>query len=188
MRWWEKGFVVFIFTMKICSKCKCEKNLDEFYPNSSGKFGVKSVCKICEKENKKKYTSLNKEKIRNKNIAYYIKNKNINKNKKWADVSEKTKIGNRLRCRLRNALKGKIKSQPTWKLIGCDMNELKAYLIDKFTEGMTWNDVMTGKIHIDHILPCCNFDLSNKDEQAICFNYKNLQPLWAKDNYVKNKY
>ena len=29
------------------------------------------------------------------------------------------------------------------------------------------------------------FDLSKKEEQLKCFNYKNLQPLFAKDNLSK---
>ncbi|GAF80419.1 unnamed protein product, partial [marine sediment metagenome] len=37
-----------------------------------------------------------------------------------------------------------------------------------------------------HINPCAKFDLSKPEEQQKCFNYKNLQPLWAKDNIRKS--
>jgi len=30
------------------------------------------------------------------------------------------------------------------------------------------------------------FDFRKKESQYECFNYKNLQPLWAKDNLVKS--
>jgi len=43
-----------------------------------------------------------------------------------------------------------------------------------------------GKWHIDHIIPCARFDLRKPNEQKKCFNYKNLQPLWAFDNLSKN--
>jgi hypothetical protein len=30
------------------------------------------------------------------------------------------------------------------------------------------------------------FDLRKKEAQEFCFNYKNLQPLWRKDNLEKH--
>ena len=172
-------------TKKICTKCEVSKNINEFYKNGSG---TKSICKICEKILKIEYNKNNKNKRQLANRKYYLNNKEKYVNKKWSEVSEEIKIGNRLRCRVRNALKGKIKSKPTWELLGCTMREFKTHLINKFTDTMTWNDVMNGNIHIDHIKPCINFDLSKKEEQKICFNYKNLQPLWKRDNLKKNRY
>ncbi len=48
---------------------------------------------------------------------------------------------------------------------------------------MSWENY--GKWHVDHILPCASFDLGKPEEQFKCFNYKNLQPLWATDNLKK---
>jgi hypothetical protein len=42
-----------------------------------------------------------------------------------------------------------------------------------------------GEWVVDHIRPCASFNLINIDEQKECFNYKNLQPLWALDNLQK---
>ena len=42
-----------------------------------------------------------------------------------------------------------------------------------------------GEWHIDHIKPCAKFDLTKLEDQKKCFNYTNLQPLWAIDNYKK---
>jgi len=39
--------------------------------------------------------------------------------------------------------------------------------------------------HIDHIKPCNSFNLSEPGEQALCFHYTNLQPLWALYNLEK---
>ena len=49
---------------------------------------------------------------------------------------------------------------------------------------MTWDNY--GEWHIDHIKPCCGFDLTDFEQQKKCFHYTNLQPLWAKDNITKN--
>ena len=71
-------------------------------------------------------------------------------------------------------------------LIGCEVDYLMYYIQSKFTKGMNWNNY--GKWHIDHIKPCCSFDLSKASEQRKCFHYTNLQPLWAKDNLSKGKF
>ena len=44
---------------------------------------------------------------------------------------------------------------------------------------------MYGEIHIDHIRPCASFDLTQESDQLKCFNYTNIQPLWAIDNLIK---
>ena len=33
---------------------------------------------------------------------------------------------------------------------------------------------------------CTSFDLTNLEQQRLCFNYTNLQPLWATDNLSKS--
>ena len=48
---------------------------------------------------------------------------------------------------------------------------------------MSWDNY--GDWHIDHIRPCCSFDLSKIEEQEKCFHYSNLQPLWAEENMTK---
>lgn len=81
------------------------------------------------------------------------------------------------------ALKKKIRSKHTRELLGCEIDFFKKHLENKFIEGMTWNNY--GKWHVDHIKPCSSFNLSKEKELLECFNYKNLQPLWAKDNIIK---
>jgi hypothetical protein len=70
------------------------------------------------------------------------------------------------------------KHTKTTDLLGCSVTELKSYLESKFLPTMTWENY--GKLwHVDHILPCSKFDLTDKDQQKICFHYTNLQPLFA---------
>ncbi len=49
---------------------------------------------------------------------------------------------------------------------------------------MAWNNHGTFW-HIDHIKPCCKFDLSKPEEQAKCFHYSNMQPLLISENMAK---
>jgi hypothetical protein len=62
-------------------------------------------------------------------------------------------------------------------------NHLISHIESMFSEGMSWDNY--GEWHMDHIIPCSHFDLSIKSQQLECFNYKNMQPLWAIDNIRK---
>ena len=88
-----------------------------------------------------------------------------------------------LRTRIWFALKGKNKSQSTMQLVGCTIEFLKTHLAKQFKKGMNWKNY--GKWHVDHKRPCASFDLSKPKEQLKCFNYRNLQPLWAEENMRK---
>jgi len=97
-------------------------------------------------------------------------------------------ILNKLRMRISCAVKsqGTHKSARTLMLVGCTVNELKQYLEKQFKEGMGWNNYGKDGWVIDHIIPCASFDLTKEEEQKNCFNYTNLQPLWAQENKIKH--
>lgn len=94
-----------------------------------------------------------------------------------------TDIHYRIRTRLSKRLyetlgRSYTKSATTLTLLGCDVVFLRAYLENKFLPTMTWDNYGT-LWHIDHILPCASFDLSDPEQQNKCFHYSNLQPLFA---------
>jgi len=90
-----------------------------------------------------------------------------------------------LRARVRAAITraGAAKSHKTERLVGCSIEHLRKHLEAQFTDGMTWDN--HGEWHIDHIKPCASFDLTDEGQQLECFNYANLQPLWANENLSK---
>jgi hypothetical protein len=90
-----------------------------------------------------------------------------------------------LSCRICNALKvGTKKSAGTLELVGCSIQELRAWLARQFRPGMTWDNY--GPVwHIDHRKPCASFNLADPAQQRVCFHYSNLQPLFALENLQK---
>jgi hypothetical protein len=136
----------------------------------------------------KDYYQENKIEIQKQHSEYYQNNKEKVKNRRNQRLRNDSalRIRKNLSTRLYHALKDNLKTTSILNLIGCSLEELKNFLESQFQEGMNWSNY--GEWHIDHRIPCCRFDLRKVDEQKKCFNYKNLQPLWAKDNFSKNKY
>lgn len=91
-----------------------------------------------------------------------------------------------LRKKVSEAVRRNSKSTPTLILLGCSVDKLKQHLESQFKPNMSWDNYGYYGWHIDHIRPCVSFDLSKTEEQVKCFNYTNLQPLWAKENLSKN--
>ena len=166
---------------------------EEYYQANKEKF------KEYQKENKEKikerskeYYQSNKEKILERDKEYYQSNKEkiCSKILKYQNDRYKTDPLFRLRKNIRNRIKMAIKSQSTskasssFKLLGCTAKEAYDYIESLFLEGMTWDNY--GDWEIDHIRPCSSFDLTQESEQLLCFNYKNLQPLWWEDNSSKS--
>lgn len=124
----------------------------------------------------KKYRLKNKEKNT-------IQHRIINRLKRKNDPT--FRLIENIRGRARRAIKHGFgeKAYKTKELLGCDWETIKQHLESQFTEGMTWDNY--GEWHIDHIRPCASFNLTDPEQQKECFNYTNLQPLWAEDNLKK---
>lgn len=149
---------VFQIEEKECKQCLNIKKLDEFPLSKRAKDKKSSYCKDC--------LALN-QKLRLRT--------NVN-----------ARIASNLRTRIGTVLKNNIKSEKTKILLGCSINKLKQHLESKFKKGMTQDNYGRNGWEIDHIRPCASFDLSKPEEQRKCFNYNNLQPLWATENRQKS--
>jgi hypothetical protein len=200
---------------KVCTSCQEElpATSEYFHNNINNKeYGLHTSCKKCRKKHDIKYRKQNKGKIkqlrhdnylkhRDKQLkkyqAYYIKNKtkiqqyklkNKNKTAKYRKHKYHSSIEFRLRIvlssRVNRLIKGK--RNKTLDLIGCDVKKLKQHLESKFLNGMNWENYGFYGWHIDHIIPCSSFDLTDPEQQKKCFHYTNLQPLWAEDNLRKS--
>lgn len=94
-------------------------------------------------------------------------------------------LENRLRARIKMALRTGAKASSTESLLGCTIAQLQRHLEAQFKPGMTWELVLSGAIHVDHKIPCAEFDLTDPAQQHRCFHHTNLQPLWKIDNLRK---
>jgi len=159
--------------MKICSRCKIEKEICEFTIHSNNKDGLNYNCKECESNRKKEYRKFNRD-----------KENNYKRNKLKNDIV--FYLSNVVRNRIHRFLKlnNLDKSSKTFEIVGCSPLELKNYIEQQFIEGMSW-DKMGKEIHIDHKIPLSS--AKSKEEVYMLCHYSNLQPLWAKDNILKGK-
>ena len=194
------GLFYFMDTTKICTKCKKDKGLDEFYKAAKHKDGLTNWCKGCFRD----YQIANEEKIRQYGVdyrkktaayqadrhrAYQLSNRRristsmneYQKCRRKEDLAYRLLLN--MRSRVYSILKGKNKSAATLELLGCTVDEFRDHLEQQFTEGMTWDNY--GEWHMDHIIPCAAFDQENPEHQKQCWHYSNYSPLWAFDNLSK---
>lgn len=185
---------------KICSKCRKELPLDNFHINNYRGDKLNIYCKTCSLEVQHKYIENHLEQIQEKRRVYRQSKHGKEVRKKADDkrikegvaaqyLREKKKknpyikIVINLRTRLSQIINKEYKTLHTIDLLGCTVEEFRHHLESQFESGMSWNNY--GKWHIDHIIPCNYFNLTKEENQYICFNYRNLQPLWAEENCKK---
>ena len=198
----------------VCSKklpLESFQFLNKNNPNSIHKIGTRSArCKNCFNiYRKNKWRKNEKNKLKEKNYREDNKYKQSKRIKLWKKQNKERvkktnssrskirrltdksfKIRSNLSRRINHALTNHFKDKKikknikTLDLLGCSVEKLIKHLEKKFHKGMDWKNY--GKWEIDHIIPCAKFNLEHLDQQKICFNYKNLQPLWKIDNIKKS--
>jgi len=134
-------------------------------------------------QKRKEYRENNPEKVKlskklslQKHIKKYNK---YRKNKYHNDIN--FKIATNIRNRINNALKSK--KIPKSKKYKIDYEKIISYL--KSTLPKDFNKT---KYHIDHIIPCCSFNLINEKEFNKCFAVENHRWLTAEENLKKIPY
>jgi hypothetical protein len=181
---------------------KCKKCVNEYYKL----YRQKNKEKINTK--KKVYYNKFKEKIKHKRTKYNMeeyrkkyrqrpgfkeKYNSYRKNKKQKDIN--FKLCENLRSRFKQAFKeSSTKNSSVIRYLGCSIEQLKRHLESQFYpnpdtgDNMTWENYGFYGWHIDHIKPLSSFDLTQEDEIKRAWDLSNLQPLWMKQNLIKNKY
>lgn len=193
---------------KICSRCedKTPKPFSEFFyaKNSRGEYVPRSECKVCSREMSNRYKAKNRDHIADYNKTYKAEhreeisqyNHEYNKNNREAIQKRQTKQHRERKQRdpnykVRNQLGGvlyrAIKEEhddKCMRLVGCSYRDLEYWLESQFEPGMSMKNY--GKVwSIDHVNPCCNFDLTDEDNVSVCFHWSNLRPVFRRDNLRK---
>lgn len=171
------------------------------YPNRDRKKMAEAAARYRERdvENFKKLARLRMQKYRAIKKAAGIKIVEKPRKRPWSESKRlyvrhrrahdlKFKITGALRHRAKEAIKaaGSGRRRGKLALLGCTVDEFLRYFEPLFKPGMTWDNHGTNGWHIDHIIPCAAFDLTNEEDQKRCFHYTNLQPLWADENRRKS--
>ena len=170
---------------KICTKCKKRKYLSTFCIDKRNNDQHQSQCKQCHSLSCRKYYLKNK-KTEKQRVQQWQKQNPVKFKRTIKKYQHKIQphLAKNLRIRVHRALKRISKTGHTLELLGCSISQLIKHLEEQFKKGMTWKNY--GKWHVDHIKPLSSFDLTNPKQQKLACNYKNLQPLWAKENLRKS--
>lgn len=161
-------------------------------PEAVKRNQIKNSLTAATKAARKAYAEANKEAIKEKERIRRLSEKFRDKQR----ARYRTDLHFRLRSSMSSAICSAItrhsqgkkarKAAKTTTLLGCTVAELAAHLEGQFTEGMTWENQGVFGWHIDHIIPCASFDLSDPEQQKKCFHFRNLQPMWQLYNISKS--
>jgi hypothetical protein len=155
--------------MRICSSCKIEKNVDQFWERKGSKDGLNRRCKTCITEAKRKWEIENKEKvvasrekrkesIREGRRKWHAANPEYSKNykRKYSRskrLMERMENDEVLKCKIKisksigGCIKEYVNNNTSYKkdsntinILGCNYEEFKSYIESKFKPWMNWDN------------------------------------------------
>lgn len=191
--------------LKTCTRCDECMEYELFRKSAKAPDGYDPVCKPCRKEiyanrlqdveYKEKLAKLraknhveNRQKYNERHKVDFQKNKTeIMERRKtyYRDNPNKRMIEN-CRVRVREAYGGK--NRNTFDYIGCTPEFLTEWINFQLENSEDMTPENYGEYwHIDHVIPCYQWNLNNPEEAKRAFNWTNLSPLQASKNLSKNK-
>lgn len=136
------------------------------------------------------YRARNAERLREKNRRWQRENRErfrelVRRSRQKLRERPAQRIADNFRHQLYRWVKrGAAKPASSETLLGCSFEVFRQHLECQFRKGMTWQNYGP-TWHIDHIIPCSAFDLTQPAHVRQCFHFTNLRPLWAKANSRK---
>lgn len=142
------------------------------------------------RELEKKWVRENIERARAKN-RNWIKNHRdkINKYKKHKyNTDKKYNLANKMSNSIKRSLSNN-KAGRSWEsLTGYTLADLVKQLNETMPAGYTWQDFLSGELHIDHIIPISAFNFTKPEHIDFkkCWYLENLRLLPAEENMIKH--
>jgi len=195
-----------VHIVKRCSGiCGRDLTLDKFYPDPrrEGIAEVGSVCKECRAlaraepaaKAKQKEIDETRKGTRNEYFEQYNNKRDRTltpEQKERANELQRERrkdpvkrFSSNVRSRISHALGRHSMGTTRHELIGCSYKELCEHIEQQFDEFMTWDNYGKYWEH-DHIIPVDAFDLSDTEQQKLCFHYTNIRPLEIPKNRKKS--
>jgi hypothetical protein len=204
-----KSIVMDDSVVRQCISCNKDKPMSNFIRN-------RSICKECHNlKRRERYSTNDEHRAKLIKLASDFKHSKVIERRqiKLQEIGENNKKcsccsiikskdnfrHNRLKCKIcerddpfekfKRRVRGRIwyaidKEWPTIKYLGCGSNEYLQWILHNDQNYTLEN---RGKVwHIDHVIPISTFDLNDKHQQLIAFNWRNTMPLAAKENLSKN--
>lgn len=129
-----------------------------------------------------------------KEIRQGVKERRKEKDKAWRREYRRKQrqkpainLADRMKMALRQAL-GARKHGRKWEtIVGYTKEELMAHLLKTMPKGYDWQDLIEGRLHIDHKIPCAVFHYVSENDIDFkrCWALNNLQLLPARENVLK---
>jgi uncharacterized protein (DUF983 family) len=188
----EKPISSFIKNRKICKDCNNEKRKFKYENDEEHRKKIIESSTIF-----KKNKIIERKKIKKEEIG--IDNKKCNY---CNEIKEQNKFrNNRLKCKdcerneplekMKRTIRSRIisainnKEKHTVEYLGCTVKDYLKWLLNNDNGFVLEN--RGNQWHIDHVIPLFHFDLENKEEQMVAFNWRNTTALSCKENLSKNK-
>ena len=130
---------------KVCTKCKVEKTLSEFYAHKKGKFGRRASCKVCYNKQVDSWKSENQGKVKSYTQAWRDENKGKynSSHSSWCSLNRDKRNHREAMRRAR-----KMQATPPWLNDGHKEEIQLTYSLAKECELLTGD-----QYHVDHIVP-----------------------------------
>jgi hypothetical protein len=145
------------------------------------------------KNNRDKYYAAYQRRKQKRNVDNVYRSQLNTASRRWRGQIAAQKTNSYISMRIRNRLNKCIRRylvnnrENAWAagVLGCSLKQYTDYLQNLWQPDMSWDTWSTHGWHIDHVIPCCKFNMSCAEDIKKCFVYTNTQPLWSGENRAK---